>query len=95
MKSESRTYDSESRKVGRYKYPDTHHFAQLTVSPLTIMSVSKDRAVIIGIWNRPPNLTKEAFETKITSLVDSALALPIVQRNYLKFEIVGDSVFVL
>jgi hypothetical protein len=59
------------------------------------MSVSKDRAVIIGIWNQPPNLTKEAFETKITSLVDSALALPIVQRNYLKFEIVGDSVFVL
>ncbi|KAJ7839155.1 hypothetical protein B0H14DRAFT_3140857 [Mycena olivaceomarginata] len=56
------------------------------------MSVSKDRAVIIGIWNRPPNLTKEAFETKITSLVHSALALPIAQRNYLKFEIVDDSV---
>ncbi|KAJ7742996.1 hypothetical protein B0H14DRAFT_3897685 [Mycena olivaceomarginata] len=53
------------------------------------MSVSEDRAVIIGIWNRPPNLTKEAFETKITSLVHSALALPIAQRNYLKFEIKG------
>jgi hypothetical protein len=34
------------------------------------------------------DVSKETLETEITSLVDSVLALPIAQKNYLKFEIV-------
>jgi hypothetical protein len=51
-------------------------------------SYKKDRVAGIGIYKAPPNLSKEAFETKITSLVDALLAVPIAQKNFLKFEIV-------
>ncbi|KAJ6464915.1 hypothetical protein C8R45DRAFT_1219822 [Mycena sanguinolenta] len=49
-------------------------------------SYSKDRAVGIGIWQAPPNLSKEAFENKVTTMVDKLVALPIAQKNYIKFE---------
>ncbi|KAF7337420.1 hypothetical protein MSAN_02268500 [Mycena sanguinolenta] len=49
-------------------------------------SYSKDRDVGIGIWQAPPNLSKEAFENKLTAMVDKLVALPIVQENYVKFE---------
>jgi hypothetical protein len=52
------------------------------------MSARKDRVAVIGMWKAPPNVSKEALETEITSLVDSVLALPVAQKNYLKFEIV-------
>ncbi|KAJ7734210.1 hypothetical protein B0H14DRAFT_2639465 [Mycena olivaceomarginata] len=48
----------------------------------------KDRVAALGIWKAPPNVSKEAFETKITSIVDSLLAIPVAQKNYLKFDMV-------
>ncbi|KAJ7800902.1 hypothetical protein B0H14DRAFT_2897700 [Mycena olivaceomarginata] len=53
------------------------------------MSARKDRVAVIGMWKAPPNVSKEALETEITSLVDSVLALPVAQKNYLKFEIIS------
>ncbi|KAJ6464926.1 hypothetical protein C8R45DRAFT_939769 [Mycena sanguinolenta] len=52
-------------------------------------SYSKDRAVGIGIWQAPPNLSKEALENKLTTIVDKLVALPIAQKNYVKFEMWG------
>lgn len=36
----------------------------------------------------PPHVPKEAFETTMKSLFDALLAIPIVQQNYTKFELV-------
>ncbi|KAF7337418.1 hypothetical protein MSAN_02268300 [Mycena sanguinolenta] len=49
-------------------------------------SYSKDHAVGIGIWHAPPNVSKEAFENKLTTLIDKLVALPVAQKNYVKFE---------
>ncbi|KAJ7860175.1 hypothetical protein B0H13DRAFT_2355706 [Mycena leptocephala] len=51
-------------------------------------SNKKDRMVAVGIYKAPANLSKEEFETKITSFVDRMLAVPIAQKNFLKFEII-------
>ncbi|KAJ7910310.1 hypothetical protein B0H13DRAFT_1876845 [Mycena leptocephala] len=51
-------------------------------------SNEKDRMVAVGIYKAPANLSKEEFETKITSFVDRMLAVPIAQKNFLKFEII-------
>ncbi|KAJ7016309.1 hypothetical protein C8F04DRAFT_1245392 [Mycena alexandri] len=56
-------------------------------------SSRKDRVAGIGIYKAPPNLSKEALETKITSLVDALLAVPIAQKNFLKFEIIYQNEF--
>jgi hypothetical protein len=48
----------------------------------------KDRLVEIGIWKAPLNLSKEAFETKFMSIIDSLLTLPVAPKNYLKVDIV-------
>ncbi|KAJ7800903.1 hypothetical protein B0H14DRAFT_2897706 [Mycena olivaceomarginata] len=52
------------------------------------MSTRKDRVAVVAEWKAPPNVSKETLETEITSLVDSILALPIAQKNYLKLEII-------
>lgn len=51
--------------------------------------------VAVGIYKAPANLSKEEFETKITSFVDRMLAVPIAQKNFLKFEIVCPECFIL
>jgi hypothetical protein len=58
-------------------------------------SNEKDRMVAVGIYKAPANLSKEEFETKITSFVDRMLAVPIAQKNFLKFEIVCPECFIL
>ncbi|KAF7326714.1 hypothetical protein MSAN_02502300 [Mycena sanguinolenta] len=50
-------------------------------------SYRKDRVFALAICQAPPNLSKEAFEKKVTSIVDTILALPISQKSFLKFEL--------
>ncbi|KAF7343147.1 hypothetical protein MVEN_01745400 [Mycena venus] len=50
-------------------------------------SYQKDRVLCVGVYKAPPNLSKEALQVKAEALVDSLLAVPIAQKNYVKFEI--------
>ncbi|KAF7337416.1 hypothetical protein MSAN_02268100 [Mycena sanguinolenta] len=56
-------------------------------------SYSKDRAVGIAIWQAPPNLSKEDFEAKLTNMVDKLVAVPIAQKNYVKYEMMFQTAF--
>jgi hypothetical protein len=51
-------------------------------------SVQKSRFTAIGIHKRPANLTKKDFDAKIDALVDSLVALPVVQNNFLILNLV-------
>ncbi|KAJ7814196.1 hypothetical protein B0H14DRAFT_2798030 [Mycena olivaceomarginata] len=51
-------------------------------------SYRKDRVVSIRMCKAPPHVSKEDFETTMKSLFDSQLAIPIVQQNYTKFELI-------
>ncbi|KAJ6462490.1 hypothetical protein C8R45DRAFT_1026902 [Mycena sanguinolenta] len=51
-------------------------------------SYIKDRAFGVAIFKAPPNLSKDAFEKKITSIVDTLVALPISQKKFLKFDLI-------
>jgi hypothetical protein len=48
----------------------------------------KDRIVCAGVYKGPLNLSKEALRAKVEALIDSLLAVPIAQKNYLNWEIV-------
>jgi hypothetical protein len=48
----------------------------------------KDRFHAFGIHKAPPGLSKKDFEAKLEALLDHLLALPLVQRNVLKLEMV-------
>ncbi|KAJ7200410.1 hypothetical protein GGX14DRAFT_572171 [Mycena pura] len=51
-------------------------------------SVNKDhRCIGLGLHHAPVHLSKAEFEAKINALVDTCLALPVCQRNFLKFEL--------
>ncbi|KAF7343159.1 hypothetical protein MVEN_01746700 [Mycena venus] len=50
-------------------------------------SYQKDRVVCVGVYKTPPNLSKEELQVKAEALLDSLLAVPIAQKNYVKFEI--------
>ncbi|KAJ7881227.1 hypothetical protein B0H13DRAFT_2278601 [Mycena leptocephala] len=50
-------------------------------------SYRNDRIVCAGVYKGPPNLSKEALRVKAEAFADSLLAVPIAQKNYLKFEI--------
>ncbi|KAJ7795069.1 hypothetical protein B0H13DRAFT_2393189 [Mycena leptocephala] len=47
----------------------------------------KDRIVCAGVYKGPLNLSKEALRAKVEALIDSLLAVPIAQKNYLNWEI--------
>ncbi|KAF8188479.1 hypothetical protein K438DRAFT_1833619 [Mycena galopus ATCC 62051] len=51
------------------------------------MSVSKTYCTAFGIHPVPANITKEDFQAKCEALVESFLALPVAQKNFLKFDI--------
>jgi hypothetical protein len=51
------------------------------------MSVRKDYCTAFGIHPIPANIPKKDFEAKCEALVESFLALPVTQRNFLKFDI--------
>jgi hypothetical protein len=40
------------------------------------------------VYKGPPNLSKEALRVKAEAFLDSLLAVPIAQKNFVKFEIV-------
>jgi hypothetical protein len=52
------------------------------------MSVRKDYCTAFGIHPIPANILKKDFEAKCEALVESFLALPVAQRNFLKFDII-------
>ncbi|KAJ7334015.1 hypothetical protein DFH08DRAFT_1019877 [Mycena albidolilacea] len=51
------------------------------------MSVSKTYCTAFGIHPVPANTTTEDFQAKCEALVESFLALPVAQQNFLKFDI--------
>jgi hypothetical protein len=51
-------------------------------------STTTERSCFIGIHKAPPNLSREEFEAKAGAIVDAIVALPVVQKNLLKLEIV-------
>ncbi|KAJ7752976.1 hypothetical protein B0H16DRAFT_1545535 [Mycena metata] len=51
------------------------------------MSVSKTYCTAFGIHPVPANTTLEDFQSKCEALVESFLALPVAQQNFLKFDI--------
>ncbi|KAJ7738326.1 hypothetical protein B0H16DRAFT_1465778 [Mycena metata] len=53
---------------------------------LATPSQRKDRFQFIAIHRKPPGLSIREFETKVESFMDDLAALPIVQKNILKFE---------
>ncbi|KAJ7796461.1 hypothetical protein B0H14DRAFT_2915228 [Mycena olivaceomarginata] len=55
------------------------------------MSVSKTYCTAFGIHPVPANTTTEDFQAKCEALVESFLALPVAQQNFLKFDIVCES----
>ncbi|KAJ7883803.1 hypothetical protein B0H13DRAFT_2046304 [Mycena leptocephala] len=46
------------------------------------------RMTAMGIHDAPPNFSEEAFEAKWKTLVDSIMALPVAQRNFISFDAV-------
>lgn len=46
------------------------------------------RMTAMGIHDAPPNFSEEAFEAKCKTLVDSIMALPVAQRNFISFDAV-------
>ncbi|KAJ7909741.1 hypothetical protein B0H13DRAFT_2330087 [Mycena leptocephala] len=51
------------------------------------MSVSKTYCTAFGIHPVPANTTLEDFQAKCEALVESFVALPVAQQNFLKFDI--------
>ncbi|KAJ6502799.1 hypothetical protein C8R47DRAFT_1106832 [Mycena vitilis] len=50
-------------------------------------SHQKDRFTVIGIRTAPPGVLEKDFKEKMNVLMDSLVALPIVQRNFLSFNV--------
>ncbi|KAJ7860045.1 hypothetical protein B0H13DRAFT_1901217 [Mycena leptocephala] len=51
-------------------------------------SVQKSRFTAIGIHRQPAKVTKKDFDAKINALVDSLVALPVVQKNFLTLNLI-------
>ncbi|KAF7350047.1 hypothetical protein MVEN_01306400 [Mycena venus] len=52
------------------------------------MSSTTKRSCFIGIHKAPPNLSREEFEAKAGAVADAIVALPVVQKNLLKLEMI-------
>ncbi|KAF7333710.1 hypothetical protein MVEN_02327400 [Mycena venus] len=52
------------------------------------MSARDTHCTAFGIHPVPANLSKREFERKCEALVESLLATPVAQRNFLKFDII-------
>ncbi|KAF7374247.1 hypothetical protein MSAN_00307600 [Mycena sanguinolenta] len=48
-------------------------------------SSQKDRIFTLGVYRGPPQLSQEELTSKVDALVDNFLALPVAQKNFLKF----------
>jgi hypothetical protein len=61
--------------------------ALLRLLPPPAMSASyrTGRMTAMGIHDAPPNYSEEPFEVKWKTLVDSIMALPIAQKNFISF----------
>ncbi|KAJ7809706.1 hypothetical protein B0H14DRAFT_2607866 [Mycena olivaceomarginata] len=54
-------------------------------------STTTERSCFIGIHKAPPDLSREEFEAKAGAIVDAIVALPVVQKNLLKLEIISQN----
>ncbi|KAJ7036315.1 hypothetical protein C8F04DRAFT_1096063 [Mycena alexandri] len=52
-------------------------------------SSTKDRLLAIGIHRAPPGMSKEEFLGKMKALAAAVVALPVVQKNVLKYRIIS------
>ncbi|KAJ7676999.1 hypothetical protein DFH06DRAFT_1169507 [Mycena polygramma] len=50
-------------------------------------SHQKDRFTVIGIRTAPPGLSKKDFKAKTNAVMNSLVALPVVQQNFLSFNV--------
>ncbi|KAF8142362.1 hypothetical protein K438DRAFT_1784845 [Mycena galopus ATCC 62051] len=48
-------------------------------------SSKKDRVFTLGVYRGPPQLSQQELTSRVDALVDDFLALPIAQKNFLKF----------
>lgn len=51
-------------------------------------SAKKDRVFTVGVYRGPPQLSQKELTSKVDALVDEFLALPVAQKNFLKFTVV-------
>lgn len=52
------------------------------------MSAPNSRVRAMGIFHAPVDLPKDVFHSKAEAIADAVLALPVSQRNLLKYELV-------
>ncbi|KAJ6582140.1 hypothetical protein B0H19DRAFT_1252273 [Mycena capillaripes] len=48
-------------------------------------SSKKDRVFTLGVYRGPPQLSQKELTSRVDALVDNFLALPVAQKNFLKF----------
>ncbi|KAJ6487039.1 hypothetical protein C8R45DRAFT_996771 [Mycena sanguinolenta] len=48
-------------------------------------SSMKDRVFTLGVYRGPPQLSQKELTSRVDALVDDFLALPVAQKNFLKF----------
>ncbi|KAF7324426.1 hypothetical protein MVEN_02643200 [Mycena venus] len=53
------------------------------------MSSTTKRSCFMGIHKAPPNLSREELEAKAGAVADAIVALPVVQKNLLKLEMIS------
>ncbi|KAF7342418.1 hypothetical protein MVEN_01830800 [Mycena venus] len=51
-------------------------------------SVQKNSLTVIGIHKAPENLSKREFDAKARAFCDSLVALPVVKKNFLSFDVI-------
>jgi hypothetical protein len=59
---------------------------RLLPPPTISASYRTGRMTVMGIHHAPPNYSEDAFEAKRKTLVDSMMALPIAQKNFISFD---------
>ncbi|KAJ7745894.1 hypothetical protein DFH07DRAFT_13467 [Mycena maculata] len=64
-----------------------HVLSFIFPSPPPIMSFRKDRVRAIGVLKARADITSEELQTRAFALVEAVKALPIMQKNLLKYEV--------
>jgi hypothetical protein len=52
------------------------------------MSLAKDRVRVVAVYTAPRTVSREQTRNHFESVVDEFVALPVFQRNVLRYELV-------
>ncbi|KAJ6540496.1 hypothetical protein B0H19DRAFT_1077905 [Mycena capillaripes] len=55
------------------------------------MSTRKERCCAIGIHRAPAHLSKTEFDARMSALADALCAVPVVQKNFIKFDVINQT----